>query len=466
VIVLRFPPGEVPEGNFQTALTSKERRKKVKKRILFIALALVLALSISLIACNGGQQEEEEEEEEPIVVGYIGPYETDCGISGRRGVEIAVDEINENGGILGGRPLELVSADSTLDPVEGIKAYDYLATAGVDFIISGGTDDVSLGWMPRLAEHKIPTIDTWTTAIMCIDLLVDDYEAYKSYFMMVPNDWFMGMGMIDVAASVFKEQLGWETTYLFQEDTAFGHGVAEFVVAEMLPLAGIELVEHVVFDPWTWDFTPFFSDFVDKDPDYVFVISTINSLVPIGQYVEHEVPVPLTGLWEAPCRYHFWDDVGGKGIGVSSTMPPIAWLGLLDDETEAFISKYEARYNTRPRVPMFNGINCYYAVYMAVQAAEQAGGFEPLDDWVTEMEDMEYKLYRDGEVWYNFDFYKPDEYDAFFERYFPHAAKYDVDGVVGVPGAMGIQWLEDGTAELFYPPKYATGTFTLPPWIS
>ena len=36
----------------------------MKKRILFIALAVVLALSVGLIGCTG-QQEEEEEEEEP-----------------------------------------------------------------------------------------------------------------------------------------------------------------------------------------------------------------------------------------------------------------------------------------------------------------------------------------------------------------------------------------------------------------
>jgi TRAP-type C4-dicarboxylate transport system substrate-binding protein len=36
----------------------------MKKRILFIALAVVLALSVGIIGCNGGQQEEEEEEEE------------------------------------------------------------------------------------------------------------------------------------------------------------------------------------------------------------------------------------------------------------------------------------------------------------------------------------------------------------------------------------------------------------------
>ena len=36
----------------------------MKKRILFIMLALVLALSVGIMGCNGGQQEEEEEEEE------------------------------------------------------------------------------------------------------------------------------------------------------------------------------------------------------------------------------------------------------------------------------------------------------------------------------------------------------------------------------------------------------------------
>jgi hypothetical protein len=42
----------------------KKGGEMLKKRILFILLALVLAVSISLIGCGGGQQEEEEEEEE------------------------------------------------------------------------------------------------------------------------------------------------------------------------------------------------------------------------------------------------------------------------------------------------------------------------------------------------------------------------------------------------------------------
>ena len=56
----------------------------IKKRILFVLLALVLAVSISLIGCGGGgQQEEEEEEEEEEVITlkiatYFGPTTDHC----------------------------------------------------------------------------------------------------------------------------------------------------------------------------------------------------------------------------------------------------------------------------------------------------------------------------------------------------------------------------------------------------
>ena len=52
----------------------------MKKRILFILLAVILAVSLSLIACNGEQEEEEEEEEEEpevfsLTFGTIHPAE-------------------------------------------------------------------------------------------------------------------------------------------------------------------------------------------------------------------------------------------------------------------------------------------------------------------------------------------------------------------------------------------------------
>ena len=97
-----------------------------------------------------------------IVVGFIGSFASDTGKSTLRGAEIAIEELNAAGGVMG-KQIKLVKADTREDVTEGVKAYEYLAeTAKADFIISGSIDDVSLGWLPRMVEYKIPTLDTWT----------------------------------------------------------------------------------------------------------------------------------------------------------------------------------------------------------------------------------------------------------------------------------------------------------------
>ena len=126
----------------------------MKRTALVIFLSGVLIAGLLLVGgvlgCAPAEEEEEEEPVEDVVVGFIGPFATDDGKSGMRGMEIAVEEINANGGILGGRQLKLVKADSAQDITEGIKAYEYLnEVEEVDFIISTCIDDVSLGWMPR-----------------------------------------------------------------------------------------------------------------------------------------------------------------------------------------------------------------------------------------------------------------------------------------------------------------------------
>ena len=63
--------------------------------------------------------------------------------------------------------------DTGEDVIEGVKAYEYLAeTEEVDFIISGCIDDVSSGCQG--CKNKIPTLDTWTSYIGIIDMVVED----------------------------------------------------------------------------------------------------------------------------------------------------------------------------------------------------------------------------------------------------------------------------------------------------
>ena len=62
---------------------------------------------------------------DPVIIGYIGSFDSDTGKSTIRGAEIAIEELNAAGGVLGGRPIKLVKADTREDVIEGIKAYEY-----------------------------------------------------------------------------------------------------------------------------------------------------------------------------------------------------------------------------------------------------------------------------------------------------------------------------------------------------
>jgi len=419
------------------------------------------------------------EELEPWVCGYIGALATDVGRSSQRTTQIALDEINAAGGLLG-RPIEYVEADSTEEPLEGVKAYEYLAeTHKVDFMVSGCIDDVSLGWLPRLLEYKIPMLDTWTSAIRMIEVAHADYEAGgKAYFMPHMNDYDQGAEYVALAKDFLAEEMGWDTMVLYYEDTAYGCGVAEYVRDEIGPGAGITTVGEVCYDIGTFDFAPVYSKIEAYDPDFIFHICSVNCVPPSAAYVELEVPIPIFGVNVAACSAEFWDDMGGMAGGFNATMPPPT-IGLdFDPINQALIDKYKARYTDRPIFPHFNGFNAYNGIYHMVQAAERAGGFEPLDAWATEMEktdDIHWKYggheRRDdlsptgADIkWEYYKYYGP-------EHPYTHAAVLDQTGENGRPGGMVMQWKMEkqdpveATVGILHPLRWKNTDFIFVPWI-
>lgn len=381
------------------------------------ALTLSLSMSMSTLAFAA----------DTVKIGFIGSFASDAGRSTLRGAEIAVEELNAAGGVLGGKTIELVKADTGEDVTEGIKAYEYLAeTEEVEFIVSGSVDDVSLGWLPRMVEYKIPTLDTWTSSITIIDKLVEDYDSYKMYFMNVASDEALATLYVDFGKDILAKKMGWKKTIILQEDTAFGGAINGLVSGLLAPEAGIEIVDTIVYDPATVDFSPIFSRAVDSGADFIYIISSVNSQVVSSQYVKQQVPLAMTGVNVAALGQEYWEDTGGAGGGIS-TLSPVPSVGFtLDPMSRAFADKYIAKYGTeRPKYPHFNGFNAYFGVKQAFAAAEEAGGFG-LDKWVPAMENQDLKLEKDGQPWMRYAFWKPGEVEERTGRTYPHNLRFDI----------------------------------------
>lgn len=401
-----------------------------------------------------------------IKVGFIGSLSSDTGLSTLRGAEIAIEELNAKGGVLG-QKIALVKADTAEDPTEGVKAYEYLAESEeVDFIISGSIDDVSLGWLPRMQEFQIPTLDTWTSYIGIIDMIVEDYETMKPYFMNIASDEALATLYIDFGKDVLADKMGWKSVVILQEDTAFGGAISGLVTDALAPNAGIEVVDSIVYDITTNDFAPLFTRAQATGADFIYLISSVNSQVVSSQYVKLQVPMGMTGVNVAALGEEFWEDTGGAAGGIS-TLSPIPSVGFkLDPVSQAFVDTYQAKYKTRPIMPHFNGFNAYHGVKQAMAAAEEAGGFNNTT-WVTAMEKQDLTLKLDGETWLRYAFWGNDEIEPRTGRTYPHNARFDITAPYddASPSMVVIQWYEDGTSAVVYPEKYKTGEFTVPSWV-
>jgi branched-chain amino acid transport system substrate-binding protein len=102
--------------------------------------SLLVILSLFLAACGAAQPAAKE----PILIGGalaltgINAYVDEPAL---RGIQLAVDEINAQGGILG-RPVEFVNLDSKSDPVTSSNVGAQLVQRGADAIIPAADFDM------------------------------------------------------------------------------------------------------------------------------------------------------------------------------------------------------------------------------------------------------------------------------------------------------------------------------------
>jgi branched-chain amino acid transport system substrate-binding protein len=137
-------------------------------KVKYIKNNLIIALAI-LITVSGCA------EPKPIKIGFVGsltgPFAF-AGIKGRNGVILAVEQINEQGGI-NGRQIELIIKDDKGDPETALTVDKELVEEGVVAIIGHITSNESIAAVPYINEEKIVMISS-TTATTQLEG-IDDY---------------------------------------------------------------------------------------------------------------------------------------------------------------------------------------------------------------------------------------------------------------------------------------------------
>ena len=165
-------------------------RRIMRRRVFIQGLAgLGSAIALAkLTGCSGSDPSTADSSEsdalvaadaagEPVKLGLVAAITGPSALSGEsitRGLTVAIDEINANGGVMGGRPIELVIRDDESTPAKGVAAARELIEQEDVAVVFGGLDSpVSLAMLEVIHELETPYMGVWAAAT---GITRNDYE--------------------------------------------------------------------------------------------------------------------------------------------------------------------------------------------------------------------------------------------------------------------------------------------------
>jgi branched-chain amino acid transport system substrate-binding protein len=378
-------------------------------------------------------------EEPPIRIGVIGEESAVAGASLTRAALMAADDINAQGGVLG-RKVEVITYDDHSSAADGVRAFQRAVNQDkVAAVIASYISEVALAIEPWSARLHMPFITPGAASNNISKQVHDDYEHYKYTFHGWLTSAFIAQSICDYLHDVLVVPFNMKTAVIMSEDAAWTTPLdARYV--ECLPKAGLEVLDHIRFNPDTTDFTPIFNQIEAKHPDVIVTGISHVGVQPTVQWHDQQVPIPMAGQSSQATTSTFWKDTNGAAEGVISASAAVVGVALTPS-TIPFSEAYIKRFGS---TPAYDGYTSYDMVHVVAEAIKRAGSTDP-DKLVTALEQTDYVGTIGREQFYGRD------------SQFTHALKYGPGLVTGV----AFQW-QDGKQQCLWPADKATAKPVFP----
>lgn len=343
----------------------------MKKKIC-LALACMLMLT-ALAGCGSQGSSSEDSASSTIKIGYFGPLTggtAQAGQAALNGVQIAVNELNEAGGVLG-KQLEIVSYDDKSSPEEAVKAATKLVQVDKVNAIFGSLHSANVqAAAPVIEEAKTicvsgGTFPTWLE------------QGYTYLFRSISNSSVSAKQLAKYADSQNLRRIA-----LFTSNSEYGtSGAEEF--QEACKDYDIEFVASETMTDGDRDFTGQFAKINASEPDAVFVWCLGDDLGAVTKQLRQSgFDGPILGS-ESYTLPEILENAGDAANGVAFASQYIVYSDPNDAEDELmkeFLERYIEEFGEPPASD--NAFRAYDGVMMIAEAMEaaQADSGEALRD--------------------------------------------------------------------------------------
>lgn len=354
-------------------------RKFIKKAT---GLALAATLALSLTACGSGSDTTTEQSGTDagdgsvarFVIGAMGPVtgeNASYGTSVKQGAQIAIDEINEAGGINGSK-FELNFLDDQADAQAAQSAYNKLMDEGANAILGAVTSGATLGITELTAEDGILQVTPSGSAQEC--------TANDNAFRICFTDPLQGTQMADLMADTLKYK---KVAVIYDVASDYSKGMHDAFVEEA-KAKGIEIVADESFTSGDKDFNTQLTTIKASGAEAIFVPGYYQEAAFIlTQAKKQGMDIPFLGG-------DGWDGVLAQLKDDTTLANGVIFLSpfFAEDTTDVvtnFVTKYVENYRETP--DQF-AADAYDGVYAIAKAYEKAGSAKH-EDLIKAMHEIE-----------------------------------------------------------------------------
>jgi branched-chain amino acid transport system substrate-binding protein len=387
-----------------------------------------------------------------IVIGVATSLQSLEGRESLRAAELAVGEINRNGGVRLGQERELIQIKSIdlQDVSNNISVNKALLTLETFIqkehiravLVGPFRSEVLLAGMNMLAKKKIPLLGTIAMSSASEARIMKD-SRYKNIFRVGLDSKYLVEYLIKTM-KFLNDKFGFKKVYIMNQDVAWTRSAASLIVKLYFERAGWEVIGLDTYPNGTSDYAEGLKKAQEKKAQVILAIFDMpESGTLVEQWNAMKVPGLLCGFISPMVGPGAWKRFDGK---IAGSLNVIFELGNVPSSAykpaEDFYDAYRSRYGKE--IEAGHGpAPAYESVYILADAIERSGSLDP-GQLIPAIE----KTNRVGAM----------------GRIRFHRGHQVIYGENPREEALAcvIQWTKEGRRTIVYPPSIAEGEIELP----
>ena len=322
-----------------------------------LILICIISISFTIFACQKGS------EEKVVKIGAVLPLTGDIAVYGlkmKKGIDLAVKQINDKGGI-NGKQIKVLYEDDQADPKTSVSTVQKLITTEkISVIIGGAISATALPSVPVIDKNKVVLFSPAATTPKLSGMS-------KYFFRNWPSDIYDGTAMGKFAI----KELKLKKVAVLYVNNEWGVAISE-VFAETFKKYGGEIAVMENYEQNTTDFRTQLTKIMSQEPEAIYIPGYLKELINVLRQ-KKEMGIKATML----SAYGFYDPkilelTRDAADGAIFTVP------TYDPENPSMVVKnyvrsFQAEYGEKPDIWSAQAYDAMNIIALALKKGAKTG---------------------------------------------------------------------------------------------